>query len=126
MNKRVLLACVALVCCAPTMARREQQLADYRAALDRIHTAKPDDPDDVKPFGDPRLLVRLSREVVRRVLGPPIECKVEGDKTAPCRSPDDWFYSFYAPLPEDEVGGGLELLLRFNAAGKEARWAYSE
>jgi hypothetical protein len=106
--------------CGPTLAERESVLAEYRRALDRV----PSERDVPRPKGDPDLLVGLTRERIRQVLGEPHDCS---KLSAPCESRDDWFYSFYA-LDEGTDGGGLELLLRFDGSGKctAARWDYSE
>jgi hypothetical protein len=118
--------------CGPTMAKREAQLAEYRRMLDRVHA---DREFVARASGEPKLLIGLSREKIGDVLGQPVGCENFNGRGAisPCRSLDDWDYWFYDLHDPEEpdvpmFGGGLELRLRFDAAGicRAARWAHSE
>jgi len=109
---------------------RESLLSELASRLDQVQTAKPG--DRVITGGDIDLgpLVGMTQAEIRTALGAPRAChekEVTDDQgrqlpVAPCESADDWFYSFYH-LPEGWLGGGPELLLRFDGkVCKSAEW----
>lgn len=117
-------------------------LVDLRERLERARASDADEPVTTGP-ASVEGLVGTHRGVIENALGAPSECEM-GTQTvcpggggpcvdeeravpAPCEGPDDVFYSFYH-LPEGWVGGGPELLLRYDAAGRctHAVWRFTE
>ena len=70
-------------------------------------------------------LVGLGKGTIRERLGDPEICP-EGSWSL-CEEAGDWFYSFYE-LPENSLGGGPELLLRFSGGEicTGSRWAFTQ
>ncbi len=100
-------------------------LADLRARLGRVRAAEPDAHVVEGPV-EAAALVGAHRGVVERALGEPARCDAD-QAPAPCEQPADVFYSFYH-LPDGWVGGGPELLLRYDAAGSctQAVWRFTQ
>jgi hypothetical protein len=112
---------------APSEAQapaRTTVVRELRARLDQLRAS-----EEPRRFGrdlDVAPLVGMTRDQIRAALGAPSICGGPGYRihdprgnwapTAPCRTPEDWYYSFYR-LPPRSVGGGTELLLQFDAAG---------
>ena len=109
-------------------------LRELRAALDDARSATS---DQVLTTGGEQpldVLVGMTRDAVRDALGEPSTCVDDvsfdsggrGHPVAPCTSHTDWFYSFYH-LPDGWVGGGPELLLRFEGGlCIEALWRFTQ
>ena len=88
-------------------------LADLRSRLERVRSAADDAHVTENPV-DAAALVGMHRDMVMRALGEPRGCAAENGALtpAPCEHATDVFYSFYH-LPEGSVGGGPEMLVRF-------------
>jgi len=113
----------------PRIDPTRSALAVLRAALDRARAARSDQHVTTGPV-DATVLVGMSQRAIVRALGQPGQCTVAPQticdpttqpvqcrqemraQPAPCTSGTDLFYSFYH-LPEGWLGGGPELLLRF-------------
>jgi len=107
-------------------------LVDLRERLEQARSSDADEPVSTGP-ASVEGLVGTHRGVIENALGEPQECEmgtqtvcpggggpcVEEERAtpAPCEQADDVFYSFYH-LPEGWVGGGPELLLRYDDAGR--------
>jgi hypothetical protein len=127
----------------PRLDQRGGALAVLRAALDRARAARPEQQVTTGPV-DATVLVGMSQLAIIRALGAPGRCTVAPQtvcdpttqpvqcrqemraQPAPCTSGTDLFYSFYH-LPEGWLGGGPELLLRFQGQTcVAADWRYTE
>jgi hypothetical protein len=89
-------------------AKSTQGLMKLRASLDTVRSTPRNRHFDVAAV-DASPLVGFTRTRIELALGTPNKCD---PLMAPCRSTNDWFYSFYS-LPDTWVGGGPELLLHF-------------
>ena len=112
----------------PTTTEAQMQNADpletLRVALDRARSAPSDEHLTTGPL-EASALVGMTRDEIEQVLGEPGQCRV-ASQPAPCQSATDIFYSFYH-LPEGSVGGGPELLLRFEAERcAAAEWIHTQ
>lgn len=101
----------------------EDPLAALRAALDRVRSAPSDEHITTGPL-EASVLVGMRRTEIEQALGEPGRCRA-ASQPAPCLSENDVFYSFYH-LPEGSVGGGPELLLRFEGERcVSAEWRFT-
>jgi hypothetical protein len=110
-------------------------LREIRAALDDVRAADADANVSAGTLLRVDALVGMTRDAIRAALGEPSTCEEDvafdsqgnGFPVAPCRTHQDWFYSFYH-LPEGWVGGGPELLLQFaaNDVCASARWLHTQ
>jgi hypothetical protein len=114
----------------PAGARSEASalLSDLRQRLAEVRAAAPDQHVETGPV-DAAGLSGVHRGVIENALGAPHTCRGEGETPAPapCEQPDDVFYSFYH-LPEGSVGGGPELLLRYDETDRcaQAMWRFTQ
>ncbi len=138
-SKRYLKACPYAVAASMTKAR----LAALRAALDRTRSAPADEHLTPGPL-EASMLVGMTLDEIEQALSDPGRCRVAPQticdpntdpvecreemraQPAPCQSETDVFYSFYH-LPEGWVGGGPELLLRFEGERcVSATWRFTQ
>ena len=99
-------------------------LAELRAALHGVRSAPSDEHITVGPL-EASMLVGMTRDEIVQALSEPGQCQV-ASQPAPCQSATEVFYSFYH-LPEGSVGGGPELLLRFEGERcVTAEWRFTE
>ena len=99
-------------------------LAELRVALHRVRSAPADEHVTTGPL-EASVLVGMTRDEIVQALGEPGQCHV-ASQPAPCSSATDLFYSFYH-LPEGSVGGGPELLLRFEGERcVAAEWRFTQ
>ena len=114
----------------PETARSEASalLSDLRQRLTEVGAAVPDQHVETGPV-DAAGLSGVHRGVIENALGAPHTCRGarETPAPAPCEQPDDVFYSFYH-LPEGSVGGGPELLLRYDETNRcaQAMWRFTQ
>ena len=102
----------------------DEALTALRAALERVRSVPADEHLTTGPL-EASALVGMTRTEIEQVLGEPGQCRVASQPT-PCRSESDVFYSFYH-LPEGSVGGGPELLLRFEGERcASAEWRFTQ
>ncbi len=121
--------------CVPTSApnatnpERDKLIAQLRQRLDTVaehQRSQYPQPFEVQANDDVSLLRGLTQHEIQVALGDPQICAA-GKLVAPCTQAGDWFYSFYY-LPAGYVGGGAELLLRFDDQGvcRSAQWLWTQ
>ena len=98
-------------------------LAELRVALHRVRSAPADEHVTTGPL-EASVFVGMTKTEIEQALGEPGRCRT-ASRPAPCLSATDVFYSFYH-LPEGSVGGGPELLLRFEGERcASAEWRFT-
>jgi hypothetical protein len=120
----VLIAISALALADSATARTAPILNTLSAALRSIEAGSYGDVSGVMKIRL-RPLVGLTKAEIVAVLGNSGECTSGGSDW--CRRKGDFIYSFYT-ICDDCLGGGPELMLRFDDSGKciRARWVLSQ
>jgi hypothetical protein len=113
----------------PSDAATSARLADLRARLDRVRSARDDETVNTAPNRVPVELVGMTRDAIRAALGIPDPVDARGNGRpdyAPRLTQRHWYYSF-SRLARHSRGGGPTLLLSFNARGTctAVRWEFS-
>lgn len=121
---------LVMLCANAAAADPAALMAELRSNLELVRSSDVPSKSYPDPLPDVAGLVGLSRDSLRRGLGPPTACVLVEDtvsRETECSIANQWFYAFYR-LPPNTFGGGLELIVIFVADGPSAsvEWLHTQ